>query len=289
MSEKKLGRFDGGLQIAKESWTILKQDKEMMWFPLISSLTNILFIVAFFYVLFKTGSLSSVLGNSNEVNSNIIKYAVIFVYYIVSFFISYFFQAGIITIAHARFNGENLSFKDGFKGALNNIGKIFALSAISATVGMILSIISEKSKIVGKIVASLFGAAWNILTYFSLPSLVVGKTTVRDSFKDSASVIRKTWGETIVVTLGVGFFFSIVIFGGFVVAVGVAYMIGKVLPALIIAGLFIIFLVVMSIISSTLGTVFKLALYEYAKTGVIPNGFSSSIIKEAISTPKPEV
>ena len=94
-------------------------------------------------------------------------------------------------------------------GAANNFNKIFIWSVISATVGVILRIIADKSKLIGKVVASLFGAAWNILTYFSLPSLVIGNTSIKDSFKESAAMIRKTWGETIIVNFGAGLFFAL--------------------------------------------------------------------------------
>ena len=282
MPEQKLGKFDASLEIVKESWAVLRQDKEMVLFPIIGAVVNVLFILGVLYFFFIRGDLLSLIRNPNGNGSNLVGYGVTLVFYLVSFFISYFFQSGVLIIAHARFNGENLSFSDGFNGALNNIGKILALSSISATVGLILNIISEKSKMIGKIIAALFGAAWNILTYFSLPSLIIGKTTVRDSFKDSASVIRKTWGESIIISMGVGFFFFVITIAGLIVAVGAAYLIGQVFAALIIAGLFIVYLIILSIISSTLGIVYKLALYEYAKTGVVPQGFSANLIKDAI-------
>jgi hypothetical protein len=85
----------------------------------------------------------------------------------------------------------------------------------------VLQFIADRSKLVGKIVASIFGAAWAILTYFSLPSLVIGQRTVKESFKESAALIRKTWGETIIVNFGVGFFFGILFFLGLALSIGI--------------------------------------------------------------------
>ncbi len=138
----------------------------------------------------------------------------------------------------------------------------------------------------GKIVAAIFGAAWAILTYFSLPSLVIGERSIKESFKESASVIRKTWGETIIVNFGIGLFFFLVTLA--VIAVmAVVLIIVPIFEMFILLGMiFIIYIIGISIISSTLGSIVKCALYEYATTGNIPQGFTPEIIKGAIGAGK---
>ena len=89
-------------------------------------------------------------------------------------------------------------------------GKVFIWSVISATVGIILSIISERSKLVGRIVSSLLGAAWGFLTFFALPAMVIKNISVTDSFKESTATIRRVWGETFIVTIGTGMFFGLI-------------------------------------------------------------------------------
>lgn len=278
----KIGKFQASRMIVSESWAILKQDKEMVWFPVISMIFSLaalaLLGVAYYYL---------VLAKQLDRNTTqLVNYAFIFVYYLVIFFIANFFMAGIYIIAQGRFDGKSLTFHDGLAGAGRHWHKIFALSLMSAIVGVILRYIEDKFKLVGRIVAAVLGAAWNILTYFSLPALVIGETSIGDSFRESARVIRKTWGEAIIINFGVGLFFlSVIVLVGVVSAIVIA-LIGTATGAWVMVSLFIIFLVAISLISSTLGAIFKLALYDYARTGQIPHGFSQELVEGAIKAKK---
>ncbi len=283
----KLGKFQASKMIVKESWAVLKQDKEIMLFPVLSSITSlfvVLIMAIVFFIFVLHGNLQTWALPKDQQISDVTMYSALFVYYLVIFFIVNFFQAGLFIIVQGRFSGQNLNFKDGMNGAANNFNKIFIWSAISATVGMILRIIADKSKLIGKIVAGLFGAAWNILTYFSLPSLVIGNTGIKDSFKESAAMIRKTWGETIIVNFGVGLFFGLIFFALLAVSTVIVILAKSFIVFIAVLVLFIIAVITISVISTTLDSVFKLALYNYARTGQIPVGFTSDIIVGTISS-----
>lgn len=285
----KLGKFQASKMIVKESWAVLKQDKEIMWFPVLSTITTmfaVLVMAIVFFIFVLSGNIQTFTVPEGKQLSDVVMYSALFIYYLVTFFIINFFEAGLYIIVQGRFSGQNLGFHDGMNGAANNFNKIFIWSFISATVGLVLRIISDKSKLVGKIVAGLFGAAWNILTYFSLPSLVIGNTGIKDSFKESAAIIRKTWGETIIVNFGVGLFFGLIIFGLTALVVGVM-VIFHTLPVFFISlGLYVIAMIILSIVSTTLSSIFKLALYNYARTGQVPAGFSSEVVIGAVQPGK---
>src|SRR3989338_6354721 len=279
-----MGKFKASRAIVRESWAILKQDKEIMWFPVLSAVTSIIALIimgAALFFLALGGSFEGFSGEGDD-TANGLSYVILFVYYLVMFFITNFFQEGIYVIAHGRFNGRDLSFSDGMAGATDKMGKIFAWSFISATVGVILQMIAGRSKLIGKIVAGLLGAAWNILTYFSLPSLIIGNTSVENSFKESAAVIRKTWGETIIVNLGVGLFFMLLFFLGLALGVGIVVLVPDLFVGLGVSALFIVYVIGLTVISSALGSIFKLAIYEYATTGKVPQGFSPELVQHAV-------
>ena len=149
---------------------------------------------------------------------------------------------------------------------------------------MILQIIADRFKFVGRIVAWIFGAAWQILTYFSLPALVIGKKSIRDSFKESAMVIRKTWGEAIIVNLGVGLYFGIVILVAALVSIVIVVTSPSLITFVVVGVLFFLFVMALCIISSTLSIIFKLALYEYARTGIVPASFSPELVQNAVKS-----
>lgn len=276
-----MGKFKASRIIVSESWNILKQDKEMIFFPILSMLASlvpfVLLIAYYFFVVLKASFV-----NIETVNQGTghYEFLAMLVYYTFAFFVVNFFEAGIFIIAHARFSGRNVGFGEAIGLAVKSIGKIFVWSFISATVGVILDTISRKSNIVGKIVAGLLGAAWSIMTYFSLPSLVIGQNSIKESFKDSANIIRKNWGETIIINFGAGMFFGLIIFISILVAMGIIFIVPKLVVVVLV--LLVLFVVGVSILSSTLNSIFKIVLYEYARTGVIPQGFSSEVVLGAI-------
>lgn len=271
-------KFRTSKLIAVESWNVLKQDKEILWFPIISSVLSFgltLVMLSFFFFYTFAGSLENV-RNYKTVEFEAIEGIVFGVYYVLAFFIVNFFQSAIFVVANGRFNGQDLTFSQGISEAIKSSEKIFIWSLISATVGLILNFISNKLKNIGKIVSFFLGAAWSVLTYFSLPSLVIGKTGVIDSFKESASIIRKTWGEAAILNFSTSLFFifvRVVIFLVYNVLI-------IVFPKLIVLAsiVFVLSIVLTTTISSTLTAIFKLALYQYARTGNIPQGFTPELI-----------
>ena len=286
----KIGKFKASRMIVRESWGILKLDKELLWFPIFSAIASLIALIImgtlFFFIVMGGDIYAFDNMDANESTVDLVGYAILFAYYLVMFFITNYFLAGIFIIVYGRFSGQNLSFSDGIRGSNRNIGKIFLWSFISATVGVILHIIAERSKIIGKIVAYFLGAAWGILTYFSLQSLVIGQHSVINSFKESAALIRKTWGETIIVNFGVRLFFGFVIFLGLVISLGVVILVQKVEITILMAVLFALFVIAITIISSTLSSIFKLALYEFALTGNVPQGFNPDLIRSAVKAKK---
>lgn len=284
----KIGKFKASRMIVKESWAILKQDKELALFPIVSSIVSLIALIVMFVVFFfvsLSGSLANI-ENMGQTGADAIFYAVLFVYYVIMFTITNYFLAAMYTIINARFNGQDLSFSDGISSANRNFSRIFIWSVISATVGVVLEFISNKSKIIGSIVAAIFGAAWAILTYFSLPSLIIGKTTVKGSFKESASLIRKTWGETIIVNFGVGLFFALLMLIGLVASIALVALVPIVEILILVVILFVMYMIALIIISTTLSSIFKLAIYQYAKTGIVPAGFTPSLIAGAVKSGK---
>ena len=216
VAPQKIGKFKASRMIVSESWHLLKQDKELAWFPVLSSVASLVALVIMgilFFTLVMHGDIHA-FENVDKRGVDAMGYVIMLVYYLVMFCITNYFLAAMYTIIHARLVGQSLSFSDGIKSANDNLGKIFVWSLISATIGVILRIIADKSALIGKIVASLLGAAWNIMTFFSLPALIIGKTSIRESFKESAAIIRKNWGETIIVNFGVGLFFGLLVFSG---------------------------------------------------------------------------
>jgi len=286
---KKLGKFKASWRLFVQSFNLLMKDKEIVLFPILSTIT--LMIAA---AIFCAGTVFSglvVIGEEEaQVTNPAVFYGVVFAYYVIAYFLLTYFRVGLTSVVYERINGGDIGFGEGMSRASKIGGKIFVWSLLAGTVGIILRIISDRSKWLGKLVASLLGAAWGIVTMFIAPTLLLDNVSVWQSVKNSAVVFKKTWGETLILNISFGLitmlilFTNIVLFfilGSFVISSGL----GSV--GIIILGiLFILSIIVISIISTSLTEIFKVALYSYARFGIIAEGFSPEFIVGAVKEGK---
>ena len=270
-----IGTFSRSFQLVKESFAVLKKDKEIMLFPIISSIVTILLFISFilpvyFFTYIKIG----------EITNNYLYYILFFIYYLLSYFIVIFFNTGLITCAHIKLNGGNPTFSDGFRNATKHIGKIFIWALISATVGLVLRTIADRSKVLGRIIIAVIGIVWSLLTFFVVPVMIFEDISVIQSIKKSGHLFEKTWGENVIGQFSMGFFFFILGLIG-VVPLILSFSTGSFILTISALALMIIYWVILGIISSSLNGIFVTALYDYANTGKIPSIYSSEIIKNA--------
>jgi len=191
-----MGRIGRSFQLVGQSYRLLMQDKELMVLPLISGV----FIIAALAGL----SIGFGLDPSRIDRHNTAAYLPLFAMYVVSYTIGIFFQAAVVAGATERMRGGDPTVRSALAAAARRIGPILMWAIVAATVGVILRIIQDRLALVGRIVASLIGAAWSLATFFVVPVLVLEERSIPESFQRSVGVFRKTWGETVVggTTLG---------------------------------------------------------------------------------------
>lgn len=285
----KLGKFAASKIIVRQSFALLRQDKEIIWFPILSMISTILITIGLgviYFFAFLGGIFTKESIEAHKQTAEVIGYVMLFINYVSVMFVANFFESALYVVVNGRFSGNDLTFSDGIKGASNKMWAIFKWSVISATVGIILRIIADKFKLAGRIISYVLGAAWNILTFFSLPALITEDIGVIDAFKESASVIRKKWGETIIINFGVGLVFFLIYLLLIVLLVGLIILSPSVFTMIVGTVLLFVTILVLGTLSSTLSSIFKLAIFMYAKTGVVPQGFSEDVIIGAVGIGK---
>jgi hypothetical protein len=285
---QKMGKFKASWRLFNQSINLLKQDKEIMLFPVVSTITVLLVTILFGLTLFALYPLLGLGEDTSSQSQDIIIYGIIFVYYVIAFFITTYFKVGLTAVVYERINGGDINFKDGIKRANGIAGKIFLWSIITSTVGIILKIVSDKSKWLGKLVASLLGAAWNVVTMFIAPTLLLDNVSVWQSIGRSAEVFKKTWGETLILNISFSIivFLSVllnILFFGLLAFAVLAAGFGTI--GLLIVGVpFVLSLVIITILSNSLNEIFKVVLYSYARFGIIAEGFSPELIVGAVKS-----
>lgn len=265
-----MGRIGTGWQLTKMSLGVLRKDKELLLFPLLSGLALIAILATFIGGMFLAVGFDAAFGG----DATWLLAVVMIVYYILSFFIGFFFNAAIIGAATIRLNGGNPTLRDGLRIASQNLGRIFLWAVFAATVAMILRAIQERMGIIGKIIIGLVGVAWSLATYFVVPVLIYEKLGPWAAVKRSAHLFKTTWGETLVGGFSMGAIFVLAGLAG-IVAPLLGFLLGGVVGLVVGIVVLVVYWIVLALVASAASSVLVAALYRYATTGQVAEGFQN--------------
>ncbi len=276
-------RISNSFALARSSWGVLRKDKQLLVFPVISCIACLLVLASFALPI---GLLA--LGNKiqfQEANGNpaLWTYPVAFAFYFCNYFVIVFCNSALISCALMRYSGEEPTLADGFGAAWSRLPQIAAWALVAATVGILLKIIENVHEKAGQLVSSLLGTAWTIITYFVVPVLVVEKVGPFEAIRRSLQLLRRTWGEALVGHMGLGFFKLLLFLPGIVLLVlGGLSCATNLIPlgvALIVLG--VLCLLAAAAVGAALDTIFLGALYLYAADRRVPAGFDARAMEGA--------
>ncbi len=274
-------KFERSWQIMRASWDVLRQDKEILVFPILSGLSLILILASFAVPIFALGHIDTIerLARHNGTVGNLV---VAFAFYFINYFVIIFFNTAIVACATIRMRGGNPTVGDGLSTAGTCLFEIAGWALVSASVGMLLRTIEERSKLVGRIVAGLLGMAWGITSYLVIPILVNEKKGPMEAFQESARLLKKTWGEELIGSFSFGLLFFVLSLPAFMlIAAGAAS--GKSFLVFGFGALAVFYFIALSAVQAALQGIFQAALYQYAKKGEPPRGFDRETLNEAIT------
>ena len=276
-----MGKFARSWTLAKASLGVLRSDKELLVFPLISSIAALLVAASFVLPMFGLGMLERLDG---EGSLPLAFYLWLFAFYLVQYFVIFFFNAALVGAAMVRLDGGDPTVGTGLRIAAGKWKQILGYAAIAATVGMLLRAIEQRAGFVGRIVVGLIGVAWTVATFLTVPVLVARDIGPVDAVKESASLLGRTWGENLIgnggIGLAMGLLNVLLVLGGGALVVLFAI---QGLPALAIttaiAGLLAV--LGLALVHAALSGIYSAALYRYAMQGEAPAGFDGTLLREA--------
>jgi Family of unknown function (DUF6159) len=272
-------RFSRSWALIKASGQVLKQDKELMVFPLCSAIASIILVASFIAPLVMTES-----WRQFEDDGSNLPWALMFVFYLVQYFIVFFFNAALVGAALIRLDGGDPTVADGFRIARGKVSAILGYAAIAATIGLILRIIEERAGFIGRWIAGLFGIAFTVATFLAVPLLVSRDIGPIEAVKESAALLKRSWGENIIGNAGIGIVFTLLylcvgtlgLLWIFVVAnTGNAPIIVGSIGAIVLA------VIALGLVHSALQGVYAAALYRYIADGEKSQTFSDELLKGA--------
>ena len=284
-------RIENGWALVRQSWEVLKLDKELLAFPLFSGIACLLVMASFAVPIWATGFAESVLqegeGGVRAVGQaeQILGYVILFAFYFVNYFVIIFFNSALIACAIIRFKGGDPTLADGFSAAFSRLPQIAGWALVAATVGLILKIIESRSEKFGAFIASLLGMAWSAITYFVVPVIVVERTGPIAAGKRSLEILKRTWGEALTANFGVGFIVFLVSLIGIVPLIlgGVALATGHTVLGIIALVIGVVALLIVSLVSSAMNAIIIGALYLFAAEGTVPRQFDNQMFRQAFA------
>lgn len=283
--------FARSAALLKQSFNVLRHDKRLVVFPLLSSIACLAVLASFVVPLVMIGVVEQITatsgsGGKTQVHPYVREIGTLltFAYYFANYFVIVFFNTALVACAMERFAGREPTVGGGLRHATGLMPQIVGWVAVSATVGTVLKVIEDHVGFVGKLVTSLLGVAWTIATYFVVPVLVVERLGPAEAVKRSTKVLSNTWGTALVSNVGLGVI-------GFLLyaAATIPAIIGIVLtaqmnhwaPIAIGGGIMVVLMVGIGLVTSAVSSILVAALYRYAATGEVPSGFEESALRGA--------
>ena len=248
-------RLQNGWKLTMSSFKILKANKQLIVFPILSGISLILIIGSFV--------VASIAGNgwdfeNTDELSSVQYYGLIFLFYVVNYFVVVFFNMALIHCTRAYFKGEEVNVTEGLRFSLSRIGAIFSWAVFAATIGLILRTIQENSGIIGKIITGIIGIVWSVATFFVVPVIAYENLGPIGAFKRSSQMMKEKWGQSLVA----GFSFGLIQFLAFLVIALPLFFLGSSVNVFLgLALAFAAVFIIMAILSAA-QTIFVSAVYH---------------------------
>jgi hypothetical protein len=260
------GKMGNSVALMKASMNVLKLDKELMVFPVMSGIASVLVMASFAAPIVLTGAGGAIDSGS----AGYLELSIMFLFYVVQYTVIFFFNSALVGAALIRLDGGDPTVSDGLAIASKRMGAIIGYAVIAATVGMILRMLSERGGWLGRIAASFAGMAWTLTTFLAVPVLVTKDIGPIDAIKESAAIFKRTWGEQVVGNFGLSWAVFLMMLSWTAVSFGVGYLASALFGGLGIfaaVGIGIAGYVFLALMASALQGIYQAALYRFAMTG----------------------
>ena len=273
-----MGRIKRSWYLGKVSWHVLRSDRTLALFPVITALGALVVAGIFGGLIALTG----IDDAGNETSLAPFGWVLLVVMYLALGIVVTFFQAALVCGANDRLDGRAASVGGAISTAGRQFPAIAAWGVLQATVSMILQAIEERAGFVGQILAGLFGAAWRIVTFLAIPVVALEGIGPFAALKRSGVLLKQTWGENLGGQIGFGLL-------GFVASIpGLVLILLAVLsdswtvavPLGVVAALW---LIAVAVVVSAMTGIYKTALYRYAVDGRAPAGFATGDLADAFA------
>ena len=266
-------RIRRGWELTKKSWSVLREHRELIRFPIYGAVATIPLAVI-------TLGPGLYLIEEGEIAPGA-PIAVIGLFILA--FVGIYFSVGLAAAADKIFRGEQATVGDGLAVARSNLGPIAGWAFFSTVVGVIISLIEESGPF-GQIFGRVLDIGWALVTFLAVPVIAIEGTGPIETLKRSSSLFKSRWGQQITGNIAIGG--AVLLLG--VLPAAALIVLGVLLwsttgfggAVLIIIG--VAALAVALLIQKALSGIFGVALYRYAAEGSALGGFTEQELESAV-------
>ena len=303
-------RFQNGWRLFLNSLDVMRRNKRLLLFPIatagLTAVMAVLFLTpialqptghSYFekahwtavegrlFVVGPPTDYDAARGRKESVSITTQAYAYGALFYFVSMFLATFFNVAFVHEIFNALNGAPVSVGEGLQFAGTKVKPILMWTLFAGVVGLLIRSLEQKFGFFGRWVVRLVGLAWSVASVFVIPVLVMEEHPDNPIgvVRQSAGVIRKTWGEALAGYAGLQIGGIVVGFGTLAVAiVAIAAALYETLwLTFAVLGLWLVFVCAFSYAMSVASQIYLCVLYRYASTGVVPPAYTPEMLTSA--------
>jgi len=308
-----MSKFKSTWKLVRQSFTVLMQERRLLFFPLVTSFLTI-FIFLFFIapLVFQPtgfsylepehwetvaesilqGELSQIeSGGAVELDTWFLGYLTAL--YLVSMFLLTFFNTAFFNEIINALNGRPVSIVGGLRFALTKLKPIAMWSLLAGVVGIVIQRLEQYFGFFGRWIVGLIGIVWSVASVFAVPVLIREEEAANpfEVLKKSALLIKRRWGEGLIGYVGIrtaGAILAVALIVFFsILLVVLGLWVGTSMPSLltplivVLIATWLLSSILVAYFENVINKVFQCALYIYAAEGVVPGPFDEAVLDAA--------
>jgi len=258
------------------SFRLILNDKTLLAFPAVT-IASILIVMSLVYLIIGQNPALVLLSFFDDVNTRSNLFFLMLWYFGLAF-VAVFNHVALVGAIHISMEHRDSVFKDGVGVATRHLPSILAWTFIAFSFGFIVSLLDQQ-KNCSKLLRKVFGAAWSVITFLTIPVLVIEKINVFSALGRANKLMAKAYGENLHPSFSLGYFFLIL--NSPLLLLGLITILSEPAWRGWEASIAICYLLLTFTITQTARAVLSVATYKYASTGETPPPYREEFLKEA--------
>jgi hypothetical protein len=271
--------------LMKSSWSLLRDDLSLMCFPFLAALCIMLLTFPQLYYFAHHPQADMLLSDIPQSQKTLwIIQGVLNLY--ACHIIMVFFDVALMDSIMRSAKGEDTNIRDGLLHALGLLPSILGWAMIVGTVHLIVSLLRSKKGLTA-LAGSAMNVAFKFVVFLGFPIMVIERCGPFEALKRSSQLITKTWGRQLVAFFSFGAIASLMAVPGIILYVVVgAQMLKHGFSEQAVGAVYLVYMLLIWLIISTLSAVFRLAVYVWATENKVLYSFSEWQISGSFGSSK---